>query len=165
MSSEGLPIKVRSRSQIRTLTLPAVSESKRSVAFYKSLGLSMANRSISDDPAQTRLDHLVRSVVEVIAMAADRSAPHLELLCYRKREDRRPIDLRENDVAATCLLKALAGPVVSAASMYAIYMMWTGIIYLSSQQLIECSHRRFGVTLSNHPLPKARGQGIPLADR
>lgn len=82
----------------------SVADSARSVAFYESLGLTVSNRSINDDPAQARLDHLDDPVVDVIAMRADQAAPHLELLCYRNSGKDDSLHLQVNDVAATCLV-------------------------------------------------------------
>ena len=82
----------------------SVADPVRSVAFYQSLGLTVASRSVNDDPAQARLDRLDHPVVDVIAMRAERSTPHLELLSYRNSGDRSPLHLQANDVAATCLV-------------------------------------------------------------
>jgi len=82
----------------------SVSDSERSVAFYASLGLSISDRSTNDDPAQARLDRLDQPLVEVTAMTAAESTPHLELLDYRHHGERKPLDLRANDVAASWLV-------------------------------------------------------------
>lgn len=82
----------------------SVSESARSVAFYEALGLKVSNRSVNDGPAQARLDHLDQPVVEVTAMSAGASPPHLELLCYRHGGKGDPMHMSANDVAATCLV-------------------------------------------------------------
>jgi catechol 2,3-dioxygenase-like lactoylglutathione lyase family enzyme len=81
-----------------------VADSARSVAFYGTLGLTVSHRSVNDDPAQARLDHLDRPVVEVTAMDAGQGTPHLELLCYRNANKSGVPDLRANDVAATCIV-------------------------------------------------------------
>jgi catechol 2,3-dioxygenase-like lactoylglutathione lyase family enzyme len=82
----------------------SISDTARSIAFYESLGLSVNSRSLNEGPTQARLDHLDQPVVEVTAMQAAISTPHLELLCYRQGEDRTALDLRANDVAATCVV-------------------------------------------------------------
>lgn len=82
----------------------SVSDTSRSVAWYQTLGLAVSNRSVNDDPAQARLDHLDEPAVEVTAMSTAAAPPHAELLCYRHRRDRGPLQLNDNDVAATCML-------------------------------------------------------------
>lgn len=84
----------------------SVSDSRRSVAFYESLGLKVTQRSVNDDPAQGRLDDLDQPLVHVTAMSADDKPPHLELLCYRDDETRDALHMAANDVAATCLVFA-----------------------------------------------------------
>ena len=81
-----------------------VADSVRSIAFYEALGLTVANRSVNDDPAQARLDDLDAPVLDVTAMDVDQTPPHLELLAYRDNRQRGAPDLRANDVAATCLV-------------------------------------------------------------
>ena len=81
-----------------------VSDGTRSVSFYESLGLIVSNRSVNSDPAQAKLDDLDRPFVDVIAMSADQATPHLELLCYRNRDNNDSLDLQANDVAATSLV-------------------------------------------------------------
>ncbi len=96
-----------------------VADVARSVAFYESLGFQMAHRSVNDDPAQAQLDHLDRPVVDVIAMRPALATPHVELLCYQNADKGSRLDLRANDVAASCLafepdkssLRPEAGPV------------------------------------------------------
>ncbi|MEO6798636.1 MAG: VOC family protein [Rhodanobacter sp.] len=82
----------------------SVADGARSVAFYASLGLKLAQKSVNDDPAQARLDDLVHPRAEVIAMEPVRATPHVELLCYRGQGKDGPLDLRANDVASTCLV-------------------------------------------------------------
>ena len=81
----------------------SVAEGGRSAAFYESLGLKVSQRSMNDDPAQARLDHLEHPVAEVIAMQPAQPTPHVELLCYH-HADRGRLHLHANDVAATCLV-------------------------------------------------------------
>ncbi len=82
----------------------SVADIARSIAFYESIGLRVSGRSRNNDPAQSRLDAVVDAVVEVTALSPAAAAPHLELLCYQGVESRTPLDMRPNDVAATCLL-------------------------------------------------------------
>jgi catechol 2,3-dioxygenase-like lactoylglutathione lyase family enzyme len=82
----------------------SVADSVRSAAFYESLGLTVSNRSINDDPAQARLDDLDDPRVEVTAMAPAVETPHVELLAYRSARRYAAPDLAPNDVAATCLV-------------------------------------------------------------
>ncbi|MEO8777418.1 MAG: VOC family protein [Rhodanobacter sp.] len=82
----------------------SVADSVRSVAFYQSLGLKVSNRSVNDDAAQAQLDHLDHPVAEVIAMEPAQACPHVELLCYQGSGADARLDLRANDVAATCLV-------------------------------------------------------------
>lgn len=82
----------------------SVADSARSIAFYEALGLTVAKRSVNDDPAQARLDNLDKPLVEVTTMDLDQAPPHLELLAYRNSGLRVAPDLRVNDVAATCMV-------------------------------------------------------------
>lgn len=82
----------------------SVADVTRSLAFYESLGLKLAHRSVNDDQAQARLDGLDHPRVEVIAMQPVRATPHVELLCYQGVDAKGQLDLRANDVAATCLV-------------------------------------------------------------
>lgn len=82
----------------------SVKDAARSETFYESLGLRVTHRSVNDDPAQARLDDLVDPVAQVVAMSPDQATPHVELLCYRRADNASRLDLRANDVAATCLV-------------------------------------------------------------
>lgn len=59
----------------------------RSIAFYQSLGLRVAARSLNLGPAQERLDAIGNAQVDVVALEivsdAPIHAPHVELLGYR----------------------------------------------------------------------------------
>lgn len=98
----------------------SVADTARSVAFYEALGWQVSNRSLNDGPAQARLDRLENPQVEVTALrASGNGTPHLELLCYADRGSQSPLQLRANDVAATCLVFGaddLPGQSDSAAS-------------------------------------------------
>lgn len=82
----------------------SVKDRERSVSFYSSIGLTLSQQSVNDDPAQARLDDLDRPAVDVIAMTPKQSTPHVELLCYHHGADGAPLHLHANDVAATCLV-------------------------------------------------------------
>ncbi len=81
-----------------------VADTARSVAFYAALGLDVAHRSVNDDPLQARLDDLEQPHVEVTTMAPAQSPMNVELLCYRGASADDGLDMRANDVAATCLV-------------------------------------------------------------
>jgi catechol 2,3-dioxygenase-like lactoylglutathione lyase family enzyme len=62
----------------------AVSSTRRSLAFYRSLGLQIAERSLNGGPAQSRLDDLTAARVRVTGLRpASPDGPGLELLAYR----------------------------------------------------------------------------------
>ena len=82
----------------------SVSDDDRSVAFYESLSLRVAGRSLNIGSEQEQLDGISRPQVAVTALHASKPTPHLELLCYRSVADRSAIALRGNDVAATRLV-------------------------------------------------------------
>ncbi|MGP1666105.1 MAG: VOC family protein [Rhodanobacter sp.] len=82
----------------------SVASRERSVAFYQSLGLTLATQSVSCDTAQAALDGLDGPLVEVVAMKPVQPTPHVELLHYCNASTARSLDLRANDVAATCLV-------------------------------------------------------------
>ena len=65
-------------------TALSVSSSRRSLAFYRSLGLSIAEETVNSGPAQSRLDGLVAAHVRVTTLRpAGAAGPALELLAYR----------------------------------------------------------------------------------
>ena len=62
----------------------AVSSTRRSLAFYRSLGLQISRRSLNSGPAQSRLDDLRAAQVRVTGLRpAAAHGPGLELLAYR----------------------------------------------------------------------------------
>jgi catechol 2,3-dioxygenase-like lactoylglutathione lyase family enzyme len=64
----------------------AVSSTRRSLAFYRSLGLHITARSINAGPAQSRLDGLEAAQVRVTGLRpASLEGPGIELLAYRPR--------------------------------------------------------------------------------
>ena len=62
----------------------AVSATRRSVAFYRALGMRPCNRTLNGGPAQARLDGLHAARVRVTRLCpASSQGPQLELLAYR----------------------------------------------------------------------------------
>ncbi|TGD98378.1 VOC family protein [Methylobacterium nonmethylotrophicum] len=87
----------------------SVADTARSVAFYESLGLRVASRSLNTGPEQARLDAVADPTVEVTGLGfPDGHPPHVELLCYRGDYPRAASDLAANDVAATRLVLEMA---------------------------------------------------------
>lgn len=95
----------------------SVTDTARSVAFYDSLGLRVASRSLNTGPEQARLDAVADPVVEVTGLGfPDGRPPHVELLCYRGAFSRSVSDLAPGDIAATRLVIAMSdGDSVAAA--------------------------------------------------
>jgi catechol 2,3-dioxygenase-like lactoylglutathione lyase family enzyme len=64
----------------------SVSSIERSIAFYEStFGFAVAAQQVNSGVEQARLDGLDTSVVEVVALKANKvDTPHLELLAYRQ---------------------------------------------------------------------------------
>lgn len=79
----------------------SVADADRSAAFYRTLGLRTAERTLNQGPAQQHLDNLVRVEVTVIPMISSVETPHLELLGYQVPKNQQGSALRPNDVAAT----------------------------------------------------------------
>lgn len=86
----------------------SVADTARSVAFYEGLGLRRKAASLNTGVEQDKLDDIARTHVEVTAMAPVlRGTPHVELLCYRGRFDRRDRLAEPPDIAATELVFAV----------------------------------------------------------
>jgi catechol 2,3-dioxygenase-like lactoylglutathione lyase family enzyme len=65
-------------------TALSVSSNRRSLAFYRSLGLSIEDETVNSGPAQSRLDGLDAAHVRVTGLRpAGVAGPGLELLAYR----------------------------------------------------------------------------------
>jgi catechol 2,3-dioxygenase-like lactoylglutathione lyase family enzyme len=79
----------------------SVADPARSVAFFHSLGCTVAHQGWNQGPEQERLDGVADPHVEVVALAPPCPRPHLELLGYRTNAGRGSPALRCNDVAAT----------------------------------------------------------------
>jgi catechol 2,3-dioxygenase-like lactoylglutathione lyase family enzyme len=82
----------------------SVSDSAASIAFYQNLGLSVSARSFNHGPEQQRLDDIPGAQVDVTALAPCHPTPHLELLCYRRAQQRPASVRRSNDIASTHLV-------------------------------------------------------------
>lgn len=81
-----------------------VSEVQRSIGFYTALGLELGHRHLNHGVEQDRLDGLVVSEVEVVALMPPGAPPHVELLCYKRRDVRASTEVRANDIAADRLV-------------------------------------------------------------
>jgi catechol 2,3-dioxygenase-like lactoylglutathione lyase family enzyme len=88
----------------------SVRDTGVSAAFYRSIGLNVTAQTYNHGTEQARLDGILGPHVEVTAMSAQRSTPHLELLCYRSRAHRPPLDVASNGVAATRIRFAADDP-------------------------------------------------------
>ena len=83
----------------------SVADTARSIAFYRSLGLTVAGGSINKGPEQERLDGLPGAHVEVTPLALPgHSSPHVELLCYGGASRRKSRPAAPDDVASTRLV-------------------------------------------------------------
>lgn len=88
----------------------SVADAERSIAFYAArLGLSLQSRQINRGPAQDALDNLDGVAVDVVALAAKSSAPHLELLAYRMPRGRASPIAPRSAIAASRLVFAVQG--------------------------------------------------------
>ena len=82
----------------------SVSDTVRSIAFYQSLGLKVAARTMNHGVEQQLLDGIPDPVVEVVALAPSHPSPHVELLGYRNASSPRTVSIRSNDMSATRLI-------------------------------------------------------------
>ena len=91
----------------------SVTDPGRSIAFYTSrLGLAVQARQVNTELSQDVLDDLDCVTVDVVSLAPQISAPHLELLGYRKPPGMGTCQARLNDIAASRLVfrtKGLGG--------------------------------------------------------
>jgi catechol 2,3-dioxygenase-like lactoylglutathione lyase family enzyme len=86
----------------------SVADTRRSIVFYKNLGLNVGGRSWNVGPEQARLDAVPDARVEVTRLDLSSGAkPHVELLCYRGVFDRNVAPPGPDDVAATRLVFAV----------------------------------------------------------
>ncbi len=84
----------------------SVAEHARSLAWYEALGFCIASRSLNRGPEQAALDGLADPVVDVVGLAPEQPAPHLELLAYRAPPVRRDPPPALDDIAATRIILA-----------------------------------------------------------
>jgi catechol 2,3-dioxygenase-like lactoylglutathione lyase family enzyme len=96
----------------------AVNSTRRSLAFYRSLGLHIAYRSLNGGPAQSRLDGLTPARVRVTGLRpASTTGPGLELLAYRPRgRPRETFSVTDLSTDWTTLSAVMAGSTHSAAA-------------------------------------------------
>jgi catechol 2,3-dioxygenase-like lactoylglutathione lyase family enzyme len=87
-----------------------VADSAVSIAFYESLGLRVAARSLNTGLEQERLDAVAAARVQVTALQPEQPTPHLELLCYRSVTRGAHAVVGSADVAATRLTFETTGP-------------------------------------------------------
>jgi len=86
----------------------SIADTRRSVMFYKQLGLSRIGSSLNHGSEQDELDGIAEAFVEVTALALPmNSTPHIELLCYRDAGAKEWAPPNTNDVAATRLVLAV----------------------------------------------------------
>jgi catechol 2,3-dioxygenase-like lactoylglutathione lyase family enzyme len=85
----------------------SVSDTAASIAFYKSLGLSVGGRSLNQGIEQSRLDAILEVTVDVTSLVLpNEAAPHVELLCYRASQlaQSHKVGADANAIAATELV-------------------------------------------------------------
>jgi catechol 2,3-dioxygenase-like lactoylglutathione lyase family enzyme len=82
----------------------SVADTRRSVAFYQGLGLTVSAQYVNHGAQQARLDGLLMRSVEVTALTCEEGVAHVELLCYRGAAHGRSSRVADNDVAATRLV-------------------------------------------------------------
>lgn len=83
----------------------AIADPNRSIDFYAiQHGLAVQARQVNRGPAQDVLDGLDKTAVDVIALAPEISAPHLELLHYRHPSGRPSSTRHPSDLAASRLV-------------------------------------------------------------
>ncbi|QYE33890.1 VOC family protein [Polymorphobacter sp. PAMC 29334] len=87
-------------------TAIAVADLVASQSWYEARGFRETGRSRNTGPEQDRLDGLDGVVVDIVALAPERSGPHLELLCYQTPKPAPPQSIGDHDVAATKTIAA-----------------------------------------------------------
>ena len=86
----------------------SVADTRRSVAFYAALGLTVEARALNIGPEQERLDDVSGATVEVTALTLPAgTTPHVELLCYKGDFPHNEQIPDVDDVAATRLVFAV----------------------------------------------------------
>ena len=93
----------------------SVTDTARSLVFYKGLGLAHVGGSLNRGPQQQKLDGMPDAIVEVTALAPPlQQTPHVELLCYRGDFARRKVAVDPADAAATQLVFSVSGEAFAA---------------------------------------------------
>ena len=83
----------------------SVGDVERSIAFYAAeLGLTERAWQVNTGPAQDALDGLAKVSVDVVALAPQAAAPHVELLGYRTPQGRAGPPRLLSDIATTRLV-------------------------------------------------------------
>jgi catechol 2,3-dioxygenase-like lactoylglutathione lyase family enzyme len=83
----------------------SVTDPGRSIDFYTSrLGFAVQARQVNTGPSQDALDDLDCVTVDVVSLAPQISAPHLEFLGYRTPPGMGASQTRPNDIAASRLV-------------------------------------------------------------
>ncbi|MEP6884460.1 MAG: VOC family protein [Gammaproteobacteria bacterium] len=85
----------------------SVGNTAESRAYYQTLGFQVTGETYNCGTEQALLDGISSPHLEVTALSARQSTPHLELLCYQGNEPRKRRALASNDVAATRILLAV----------------------------------------------------------
>jgi catechol 2,3-dioxygenase-like lactoylglutathione lyase family enzyme len=87
----------------------SVSDSERSIEFYRALGFRVSARTVNRGPEQARLDGMPAPLLEVTALSPPDAPPHIELLCYLSAAQEQPAVVHNDDVAATRLVLGMGG--------------------------------------------------------
>ena len=100
-------------------TALAVSCTRRSLAFYRSLGWSIAKKTVNFGPAQSRLDDLPAAHLRVTGLRpVGEAGPGLELLAYEPPgRARKSGGLKDSPLQWTTLAAAMAGSSSDAAPL------------------------------------------------
>jgi catechol 2,3-dioxygenase-like lactoylglutathione lyase family enzyme len=85
----------------------SVSDTARSISFYETLGFAVSTHSLNLGGEQESLDDVAGVRVEVTALAARQSNPHLELLGYSKASKDGDLIRSNADIATTRLVFAV----------------------------------------------------------
>jgi catechol 2,3-dioxygenase-like lactoylglutathione lyase family enzyme len=93
----------------------SVANVDRSIEFYSRLGFRAGPRSLNSGVEQQRLDGIAGACVDVVELDLSGEGPHLELLHYRGKYDRRQPPPSITDIAATRTVMTVADATVLAA--------------------------------------------------
>lgn len=96
-------------------TAITVSDTERSVSFYRDLGFEVSSRGVNRGDEQARMDAVENPTVEVTSLTpSGGSPPHLELLCYRT-PDISEEHVDDDDRLATRILLSGYDPATAAS--------------------------------------------------